>query len=89
MLRERSEIIAFSRDDIERIARHIAKAQIVGSMFIGKFGEQSVRWTPDSGIEVITKYTEGDMDDVAPSPVLIDQDVARHAGGPGKKKKNR
>ncbi len=67
MMRERSEIIAFTRDDIERIVRHIAKTQITGSMFIGKFGDQSVRWTTDGGIEVITKYAEGDMTDVAPT----------------------
>lgn len=67
MLRERSEIIAFSRDDLERIIRHVAKQQIIGSMFIGKFGEQSIRWTPEGGIEVVTKYQEGDISDVAPA----------------------
>jgi hypothetical protein len=66
MLRERSEIIAFSRDDLERIVRHVAKQQITSSMFIGKFGEQSIRWTAEGGVEVITKYQEGDMTDLPP-----------------------
>ena len=66
MIRERSEIIAFSRDDIERIIRYAAKQRIIGEMFIGKAGEQSIRWTADGGIEVMTKFTEGDLADVPP-----------------------
>ncbi len=69
MLRERSEIIAFNRDDIERIVRYLAKQRIVGEMFIGKAGEQIVRWTEDGGVEVITKFMEGDLADLPPSPV--------------------
>lgn len=73
MLRERSEIISFSRDDIERIVRYVAKERIVGSLFIGKFGEQSVRWLADGGIEVITRHQEGDLHDLPaanPPPLL-------------------
>ena len=66
MLRERSEVISFSRDDIERIVRHMAQMQIVGHLFIGKMGEQTVRWT-DSGVEVITKYQQGEFEDL-PKP---------------------
>lgn len=72
MLRERSEVIAFSRDDIERLARFVAKQQIVGQLFIGKMGEQTVRWTPDGGIEVVTTYQEGDISDLPPAnPVAL------------------
>lgn len=72
--RERSEVITLSRDDIERIVRYVAKERIVGSMFLGKFGEQSVRWTADGGVEVITTYQEGDLADLPPAnvPVLVD-----------------
>ena len=64
MIRERSEVITFARDDIERVLRHVAMQQIVGSMFIGKFGEQIVRWMPDGGVEVITRYQQGDLSDL-------------------------
>ena len=75
MLRERTELIAFSRDDLERLVRYASMNRITGNMFIGKFGEQSVRWTADGGIEVITKYVEGDLNDLpppaAPTPAAI------------------
>lgn len=66
MLRERSEVIAFDRTDIERIVRYVAKQRIIGEMFIGKAGEQLVRWTDDGGVEVITKFMEGDVADLPP-----------------------
>lgn len=65
MLKERSETVTFTRDDLERIARYVSKQQIIGS-FIGKFGEQTVRWTADGGIEVITSLQEGDLNDLPP-----------------------
>src|SRR5262245_55004162 len=68
MIRQRREIISFTRDDIERIVRQIAHAQIVGSLFIGKFHEQSIRWTVEGGVEVITRFEQGDIDDLAPQP---------------------
>ena len=64
MLRERSEIISFSKDDLERIVRAVAHQRIVGDMFIGKFGEQDLRWTPDGGVEVVTKYVQGGFEDL-------------------------
>jgi hypothetical protein len=71
MIKERSEVVAFSRDDIERIVRYIAKQQLGGGVFIGKFGDQSVRWDADGGIEVITKYQEGDFTDVETKPASL------------------
>jgi hypothetical protein len=64
MFRERSEIISYTKDDIERICRYMAQQHIIGHMFIGKFGEQEVRWRPDGGVEVITKYVQGGWEDV-------------------------
>jgi hypothetical protein len=64
MLRERNEIISFSKDDIEKIVRHIAQQQIIGHLFIGKFGEQEVRWNGDGSIDVITKYVQGGYEDL-------------------------
>ena len=71
MLKERSEIVAFNRDDIERIVRYIAKQQLGGGVFIGKFGEQNIRWDADGGIEVVTKYQEGDFADVEAKPAVL------------------
>jgi hypothetical protein len=64
MYRERSEIISFTKDDIERIVRHVAQQQIVGHLFIGKFGEQTVQWNGDGGVDVITKYVQGGVEDL-------------------------
>ena len=64
MIRERSEIISFTKDDLERMVRFLAQQQIVGHMFIGKMGEQEVRWTGDGGVEVITKYVQGGFEDL-------------------------
>ena len=64
MYRERSEIISYSKDDIERIVRHIAQQQIIGHLFIGKFGEQEVRWNGNGGVDVVTKYIEGSWEDL-------------------------
>ena len=87
MLRERSEVISFSRDDIERIVRYVAKERIVGSLFIGKFGEQSVRWLPDGGIEVITRHQEGDLHDLPPANMANPPPLL--AAGDDKRKRKR
>jgi hypothetical protein len=84
MLRERSEVITFARDDIERIVRYVAKERVVGSLFIGKFGDQTVRWLPDGGVEVITTYQEGDWHDLPP-PNPAPAVIAEYT--PAKKKK--
>lgn len=67
MFRERSEIISFTKDDLERLIRFMAQQQIVGHLFIGKFGEQEIRWRDDGGVDVITKYVQGSWDDI-PKP---------------------
>jgi hypothetical protein len=64
MFRERSEIISFSKDDLERLVRYMAQQQIVGHLFIGKFGEQEIRWRNDGGVDVITKYVQGGWEDI-------------------------
>jgi hypothetical protein len=69
MIRTRSEVITFSRDDLEKVARHMAQSQIAGSSFVGKFGEQSARWLPDGSIEVTTTYVQGSYDDL---PQLVE-----------------
>lgn len=68
MFRERSEIIAFSKDDLERLVRYMAQQQIVGHLFIGKFGEQDVRWRGDGGVDVVTKYVQGSWEDIPKGP---------------------
>jgi hypothetical protein len=76
MLKERSETVAFTRDDLEKIARYIAKQQLIGS-YIGKFGEQTARWLADGGIEIITKIQEGDLSDLPPlqtPPIAITEE---------------
>jgi len=72
MQRERSEIIVYTKDDLERIVRHMAQMQIIGHLFIGKFGEQEIRWNVDGGVEVITKYLQGGYEDLP----AVTQEVA-------------
>ena len=72
MMRARSEVITFNRDDLEKVVRHMAQSQIAGSLFIGKFGDQQVRWMPDGGVEVITSYVQGTFDDLPPATQLSD-----------------
>ena len=67
MMRARSEVITFNRDDLEKVVRHMAQSQIAGSLFIGKFGDQQVRWMPDGGVEVVTSYVQGSFDDLPPA----------------------
>jgi hypothetical protein len=83
MLRERSEIVNFSRDDIERIVRYIAKQQLAGT-YVGKFGEQTARWLADGSIEVSTTIQEGDLADIPPSPIA--QTAMAEIESPRKKK---
>jgi hypothetical protein len=68
MFRERSEIIYFTKDDLERFVRSMANQQIIGHLFIGKFGEQEVRWRNDGGVDVITKYAQGSWEDIPKHP---------------------
>jgi hypothetical protein len=80
MIRERTETIALSKDDIERIVSYMAQQQIAGHLSIGKLGEQSVRWTLDGGVEVVTRYVQGDYQDLPqPEPLAL----------PKKKKKDK
>lgn len=74
MIRARSEAITFNRDDLEKVARHMAQTQIAGSSFVGKFGEQSARWLPDGSIEVTTTYVQGDFEEL---PQLVEQPQAQ------------
>lgn len=67
MLRERSEIIKFSRDDLERLVRYMAQSQIIGPLFVGKMGNQTVQWLQDGGIEVVTTYQQGGIEDLPPA----------------------
>jgi hypothetical protein len=78
MIRERSEIISFTRDDLERIVRHIAQLQITGHLFIGKLGEQEVHWLGDgAGVEVVTRYQQGGFEDLPPPSTELTVPVAK------------
>ena len=51
------EIITYSREELEHMAKQYAKMKIIGPMFIGDFHDQKVKWHRDGSIEVITSYT--------------------------------
>jgi hypothetical protein len=83
MIRERTEIISYSKDDLERILRHLSQQKIVGDFFIGKFGEQEIRWLANGGVEIITSYTEGSFEDLPPPKQL--EASAEHKSKKGKR----
>jgi hypothetical protein len=81
MQRERSEIISYTKDDLERIVRHLAQMQIVGHLFIGKMGEQQVVWNGSTGgVDVITKYVEGTWEDLPQVDPLALSDSSKKKG---------
>ena len=63
-MRKRSEVMSFSREDLERIVKYLAKAEIVGSLFIGEFFEQQVHWSDNGNCKVVTDYQEGSWKDL-------------------------
>lgn len=67
MQRERTEVTSFSRTELERLACAITKTQIVGSLFIGEFHEQTVEWSKDGSISVMTRYSPGGWSEL-PAP---------------------
>ena len=71
MRRERAEVINFARDDVEKILCHMAKLQIIGPMFVGKFGGQTVHWRDDGGVDVITNYEQVGLDEVISRPTPL------------------
>jgi hypothetical protein len=81
-MRERKEIIHFSRNDIENIAKSMAKLRIVGDLFIGRFIEQEVQWHNDESLSIIITYIEGTIDDIPSrdTPVAIEHKSKKHKG---------
>lgn len=51
------EIHEFSKEDLENLAKHQAKAAIIGDIYRGKFGKQKVVWKIDGSLMVITEHT--------------------------------
>jgi len=52
-----TEIHSFSKADLERAALFLAKAKIVGTMYVGDFHAQSVVWSAGGGLVVETTHT--------------------------------
>jgi hypothetical protein len=69
MQRERSEVVRFTRDDLEKIVRSLAQAAVAGPLFVGKFGEQQVHWREDGAIDVISTYRQASFEEMA-TPAL-------------------
>jgi hypothetical protein len=63
-MRERKEMIQFSRNDLEYIAKSMAKLRIVGDLFIGRIIDQEVQWHTDESLTVVVTYQEGTLDDI-------------------------
>ena len=68
MQRERSEVVRFTRDDIERIVRSMAQAAVAGPLFLGKYGEQQVHWRDDGSVDVVTHYRQANFEESSAPP---------------------
>lgn len=62
MLRTITEIQDFTTDEVETIIKSVAKAQIVGHLYIGSFDGQTVERT-EQGYRVITTHAPGTWKD--------------------------
>jgi hypothetical protein len=57
MSRTLKEIHTYTREELEAIAKSTAKMEIVGTIYYGELGEQTVRWNDDGSIDVATTHT--------------------------------
>lgn len=57
----RQDYTRYTREDLERIAKWHARAKLVGRIYIGNIGEQTIRWGDDGSIEVITSHEPASM----------------------------
>ena len=69
-MRERKEMIQFSRSDLEHIAKSMAKLRIVGNLFVGHISNQTVEWNSDDGLSVVTTFQESTLDEVTNTPAI-------------------
>jgi hypothetical protein len=69
-MRNRKEIIDFSRDDLEHIAKQMAKLRIIGDLFVGRIIDQEVIWRTDERLSVITTYVEGNLTEIGSVPAI-------------------
>jgi len=52
-----TETHTFTRADLERAAKFLAKAAIVGRQYVGDFHSQQASWNPDGSVSVATTHT--------------------------------
>ncbi len=62
MPREMTETHTYSLQQLEEIAKSVAKLSIVGSLYIGDFGGQTVEWLADGFLRVLTTHTPGSIE---------------------------
>lgn len=63
MARTISEVRRFTRAQLEAAAKSLAKLEIVGGMYCGDFGEQTVVWEEDGSLVVTTVHTPAEVGD--------------------------
>ncbi|MDE2426306.1 MAG: hypothetical protein KGO96_10420 [Elusimicrobia bacterium] len=60
-MRKIVEIHTYSRKDLEHLVMSCAKMQIIGGMYIGEFGSQSIEWREDGSCVVTTTHTPAEI----------------------------
>lgn len=53
---ERTEYVRYTRSDLEELMKFGAKVRLIGSMYRGEIGEQTIRWLDDGSAEILTKH---------------------------------
>ncbi len=63
MARVVNEQKRYKREDLEALAGFAAKAEIIGGMYIGDFGEQTFEWLTDGSLVVVTTHQPAEVGD--------------------------
>jgi YD repeat-containing protein len=69
----------FDRDQIEQTLKFAARSKLVGRIYVGRIGEQEVRWLDDGSVEVLTHHQPEQLPMAAAEPPKKRRPYRRHA----------
>lgn len=59
MERDEIDYARYTREQVDEILKFTSKLKLIGPMYIGEIGEQTVRWCDDGSVEVLTTHKRG------------------------------
>ena len=63
MARVINEQRRYKRDELAALAASAAMTEIVGGLYIGSLGEQTIEWLPDGSVVVVTAHVPAEIGD--------------------------